>query len=126
MGDNNGFAIFYLETNFPERERAIVQEGHDSIVQDIKASATYIWLYLQRTDLSYDREAVFHNGIRLRIPIEAELGYSWNKKVKIEEPFSYEGVCKALKECNDLRQQEIDEEERIKKDADVASLLQTI
>lgn len=111
VGDNNGFAVCELETELPVEERAIIQECHDSIVQDIPAVSSNIWDYLQRTVVAYNRTITFHNGIEINIPVEAELGYSFKDTVKIKD-FTYESVCAALKECNAMREQELDEKRK--------------
>jgi hypothetical protein len=106
VGDNTGFAVYELETIYPKEERRIVQEGHDSIVQDIPAKADIIWDYLQRTIKSFDRTIRFYSGIEINIPVEAELGYSFGETIKIKD-LSYDGVVQALKYCNDLRDAEL-------------------
>ena len=108
VGDNNGFAVSYLESSLPTQDRAIVQECHDSIVQDIRSDAKTIWSYLQHTTRAYERVIRFANGIEINIPVEAELGYNFRDTVKIKD-FSYEAVVKALAVCNAMRDQELDE-----------------
>lgn len=95
VGDNTGFAVFYLETNVEPGRRAVVQEGHDSIVQDIPRDSDTIWNYLQSTIAGFNRKIRFHNGIEVEIPIEAELGFDFNTTVKIKD-LSYDGVVAAL------------------------------
>jgi DNA polymerase I-like protein with 3'-5' exonuclease and polymerase domains len=99
IGDNTGFAVSYLETVLDPRDRAIVQEGHDSIVQDIPCDAPTILEYLQKTQRSFDRRIVFHNGIEVNIPVEAELGYDFDLKVSIDS-FDEAGVRTALDKLN--------------------------
>lgn len=91
VGDNTGFAVLNLESSYPITERFIVQEGHDSVVQDIEDDSENIYKYLLRTELAFDRLIKFHNGIELKIPVEAELGYDFNTTVKIKE-FTLAGV----------------------------------
>ena len=125
VGDNNGFAVQLLETTLPPENRAIVQENHDSIVQDIPAKAVIIWEYLQRTVRAYDRTIKFYNGIEINIPVEAELGYNFANTFKIKD-ISYEGVVQALKKCNELREKELNEkrtQEEHQKLMDLASSL---
>ncbi len=97
VGDNTGFAVQYLESTLPMENRAVVQEGHDSIVQDIICRADTIWEYLQHTIKAFQRTIKFHNGIELEIPIEAELGYNFKDTLKIKD-MSYNGVVECLKE----------------------------
>ena len=94
VGDDTGFALFQLESDYDERERAIIQEGHDSLVQDIPAKEDSIWTYLQRTIKAFDRPIRFSNGIEINIPIEAEIGYNFEQREKIED-MSFDGVREA-------------------------------
>jgi DNA polymerase I-like protein with 3'-5' exonuclease and polymerase domains len=99
VGDNTGFAVYDLETSSIQ-SRAIVQEGHDSIVQDIPNTSESILQTLERTTKAFDRRIRFHNGIEIDIPIEAELGYDFDLKVGIET-FDRTGVERALAKLND-------------------------
>jgi len=85
IGDNTGFAIFELESSYPVNERYVVQEGHDSIVQDIPDDADTIYKTLLRTNNAFDRTIRFHNGIEIKIPIETEIGYDFATTVRIRE-----------------------------------------
>jgi len=95
VADNTGFALLELETRYPPEERRIVQEGHDSLVQDIPDTYDAVYEALLRTDLAFDRKIRFHNGIEIKIPIEAEVGYSFAEKVKIKS-FTLQGVKAAM------------------------------
>lgn len=112
VGDNTGFAVQYLETVLPIEERAIVQEGHDSIIQDIPSNGDVIWRYLLHTMDSFSRTITFHNGISIEIPIEAELGYNFAETVKIKD-MSFDGVMEALKKVNEIAKKHKDEEQVI-------------
>lgn len=105
VGDNTGFSVLKLETDYPVEERYIVQEGHDSIVQDVKDACESIYKRLLRTQGSFVRTIKFHNGISVDIPIEAELGFDFNTTVKIKD-FTRESVRLALEELKDLRAKE--------------------
>lgn len=119
VGDNTGFAVAYLETALPFEKRAIVQEGHDSIVQDIPKSADELWYYLQETVKSFERKIRFHNGIEVEIPIESELGYDFGKTVKIKD-HSYDGIVEALDRLNKSIEKEKDEKTQITESEAVA------
>jgi len=108
VGDNNGFAVFNLETSLSNSERKLVHENHDSIAQDIPADPATVWFYLQATVRAYDRRIRFHNEIEINIPVEAELGYNYADMFKIKD-MSYDGVVATLKRCNELREQQQDE-----------------
>jgi hypothetical protein len=99
VGDNTGFAVSYLEQDCFGDERAIIQEGHDSIVQDIPSSIESISRYLERTVKAFDRTIRFHNGIEINIPVEAELGYDFDLKVGIDT-LDEAGIRKALDKLN--------------------------
>lgn len=125
VGDNTGFAVSYLENSLPVEERKIVQEGHDSIVQDIPDDTETIWHYLKITEKSFDRDIRFHNGINVRIPIEAELGYDFNRTVSLKE-ISKEALEEALKEIRAIHQAEIEAEEKQKDAERMQQLVATI
>lgn len=101
VGDNTGLAVLGLESNYPVEERFIIQEGHDSIIQDVKDNAETVYEYLLRTIAAFHRSIRFHNGIELEIPIEAEVAYSLDESVKIRD-FTLEGVKRALEELREL------------------------
>lgn len=94
VADNTGYAVLELETRYPPEERYIIQEGHDSIAQDIPDDVDSIYETLERTSLAFDRKICFPNGIEIRIPIEAELGYNFKDTVKIKS-FTLAGVREA-------------------------------
>ncbi|SRR6266567_915319 len=107
IGDNTGFTVLKLESNYPIQERSIVQEGHDSIVQDVRADVETVYKYLLRTAGAFVRSISFHNGISVEIPIEGELGFDLNTTVKIKE-FSLVGVKEALDRLKEeVHQQEV-------------------
>ena len=102
VGDNTGFAVLNLETKYPLEERRIVQEGHDSIVQDISDDTETVYRYLLRTVAAFDRRIKFHNGIEVQIPIEAEVAYDFATTVKIRS-FDRAGVKEALDKLRSKR-----------------------
>jgi len=102
VADNTGFALLDLETRYPPEERYIIQEGHDSLVQDVPDTYDAVYEALLRTDLAFDRKIRFHNGIEIKIPIEAEVGYSFAEKVKIRS-FTLQGVKDAVEKARDRR-----------------------
>ena len=103
VGDNTGFSVLILESDYPERY--IIQEGHDSIVQDVPANVANISQCLQRTAASFDRVVRFHNGIEVNIPIEAKLGYSFHEPVKLKD-FSESAIAAVLQKLNEERNAE--------------------
>lgn len=95
VGDNTGFAVLALETKYPSEERFVVQEGHDSIVQDVPDNTETVYKYLLRVQSAFARRIKFHNGIEVEIPIEAEVGYNFAETVRIKE-FTRQGVKEAI------------------------------
>jgi DNA polymerase I-like protein with 3'-5' exonuclease and polymerase domains len=97
VGDNTGFALYQLESISEDKgeEGVIVQEGHDSIVQDIPADTGTILRYLERTLKAFKRTITFHNGISLEIPIEATLALDFNNEIEIES-FDEKGIEDAM------------------------------
>ena len=100
VGDNTGFSVLHLESAYPQEERFVVQEGHDSIVQDIPDTEGSVLRTLGRTQKAFNRTIRFHNGIELEIPIEAEVGYDFKDTVKIKS-FTLEGVHEAIQKLRD-------------------------
>lgn len=112
VGDNTGFAVRDLESKYTLEERCIIQEGHDSIVQDVPDNVSTIFRYLQRTEQSFNRVFRFHNGIEIQIPIEAEIGYDFKTTVKVKS-FTEEGIRTAHQELEaELEKQRKEEESK--------------
>lgn len=86
VGDNTGFAMHYMESEskLPLLHRFVVQESHDSLVVDIPDDKDIILAALLEFEKAFDRDIIFHNGIKIKIPIEAEIGYNWADTVKIK------------------------------------------
>ena len=100
VGDNTGFAVLAMETKYPVGERFVVQEGHDSIVQDVPENIETVYKYLLRVGESFKRRITFHNGITVEIPIEAEVGYDFQTTVKVKE-VTRAGVKVAIEKLRD-------------------------
>jgi hypothetical protein len=95
VGDNTGFALLSLCSQSGTAGQYIVQEGHDSIVQDIPDDVEKVYQVLLRTCGAFDRVIRFYNGIEVKIPIEAEVGYDFQTTVKVKD-FSRAGVKAAI------------------------------
>lgn len=94
VGDNTGFAVYDLETEIrPKTPPAVIQEGHDSIVQEIPNNVDTIWDYVQCTIQAFNREVRFTNGISFTIPVEGELAYDFYKTITLK---NYESGSKRL------------------------------
>lgn len=101
VGDNTGFALEELQLN-PVHGIDVVQEGHDSIIQEVTYTPTgsnsdvdLLCVALERTVESFVRPITFYNGITVDIPVEAELCYNFAKKVKIKS-LDRKGIIEAL------------------------------
>ena len=84
IGDNTGLAVLYLSDRYNGRDY-IVQDGHDSICQEIPDQWERLREVFIATREAFTRTITFHNGIEIVIPIEAELGYDWRNTVKVKE-----------------------------------------
>jgi len=84
VGDNTGLAVLYLEQH-PIDNSIVVQEGHDSIVQDVKYDIDTIWAALQNIEKAFDREIVFDKDFKFKIPVETEVGFSFSRTVRLKE-----------------------------------------
>lgn len=100
VGDNTGLAIIYIN----DFNDYILQDGHDSIVQECPDNENELIQVLERTGQGFARDITFHNGITVRIPIEAELGYDWKHTVKLKE-YSPDALQVAYKELQLQREE---------------------
>lgn len=100
VGDNTGLAILYLDgVNI-----YVIQESHDSICQEIPDTEHDLIETFHQTKNAFNRDIIFHNGIKVNIPIEGKLGLSWKDTVSIES-FTEEGVVDAYRKLKELREQ---------------------
>jgi len=81
VGDNTGLAIVFLDAC----NDYILQDGHDSLCQEVPEDEALLAKCFKDTKKAFNRIIVFHNGIDINIPIEAELGYDWKHTTKLEE-----------------------------------------
>ena len=109
VGANTGFSVYALESIYPSAERRIVQEGHDSIVQDVPNERHTILEYMRRTEEAFKRKITFHNGIEIEIPIEAEIGYDFETTVSLDN-MDEAGLIKALDKLNEKRELKMQKE----------------
>lgn len=100
VADNTGFAIMRMHEK--GTDKFIVNECHDSLAQDLPADPHLIYQQLLNTEMAFNRTFRFYNGIEIQIPIEAELGLSFDEKVKIKK-HTYEGVKEALEKLRDMQ-----------------------
>lgn len=91
IADNTGFALFLLET---QHRSFVVNECHDSIVQECDDNIGELIRIYGATQQAFDRKIRFHNGIEINVPIEGEIGYNFKDTIKIQ-PFTEEGLRNA-------------------------------
>lgn len=115
VGDNTGFTVFALETGNEETRGCIIQESHDSIIQEINDTPDAIWEFLAATRKASERKIKFHNGIELEIPWESELGYDFhhtealkNSKTKSKklEDITYSDIQSAWYKLQEYKEQQ--------------------
>jgi DNA polymerase I-like protein with 3'-5' exonuclease and polymerase domains len=77
VADNTGFAVFELSCNYDSKgqKNQIVQEGHDSIIQEVWSDPVPIYEKIQETREAFRRVIVI-NGISFEIPVEGEIGFT--------------------------------------------------
>jgi hypothetical protein len=105
VGDNTGFTVASLDEGLADGLSSdfIVQEGHDSIVQDIPDSIESVLFHLRRIEKAFSRKIRFHNGIEIEIPIEPSIGYDFNEEVVIKT-FDESGVRAAMEKLREKRE----------------------
>lgn len=115
VGDNTGFAIFELEYGKEQGNNYVVQEGHDSITQEVNVSCDEVWTRLQQTINSFKRTFRFHNGIEIEIPVEGELGFDFASTITLKnqrtgskklEDITYPDLQAALYKVQELKEKE--------------------
>lgn len=115
VGDNTGFAVHALETGDIAYRGHIIQEGHDSIIQEIDDSVDTIWSFIQETKKAFDRNIRFHNGIEVNIPVEGEIAYDFASSITLKSSItgtkklsdlSYPDLQKAWYKLQELKEQD--------------------
>jgi hypothetical protein len=83
VGDNTGFAVLYLD--IISHLNYIIQEGHDSIIQEVPDNIESLEHVMLETGKAFKRTLRFYNGIEVEIPIEAELSYNFEDKIALKD-----------------------------------------
>jgi len=96
VGDNTGIAVLFLDAC----NDYVIQEGHDSIVQELMDSLQELLKVYEDTTKAFKRVIKFDNGIEVEIPLEGKLGYDWYNTVEIKD-WSPAGVEEAYKELHE-------------------------
>lgn len=116
VGANTGFTVYELETGSEQLRGKIIQESHDSIIQEIDDNVDSVWNFIQGTRKAFDRNFTFHNGIVINIPVEGELGYDFNYTVALKssktktkklEDLSYQDVQAAYYKLKENQEKEL-------------------
>ena len=117
IADNNGFAVYKLESGDYKTRGNVIQEGHDSIIQEVDDSVDAIWTGIQKTKTAYCRTIRFHNGIEVQVPTEGEIGYDFYgtetfkssiTKTKKLEDLSYADVQASYYKLQEYREKQRD------------------
>lgn len=117
VGDNTGFTIYDLGILAREDKLpfSVIQESHDSIVQEIDEDPQTIWEYVQRTREASKR-VIRIGDIEFEIPWEGELGYSFAEsetlfsaehKTKKLVDLSYQDITTCLHKVQEAREKDI-------------------
>jgi hypothetical protein len=96
VGDNTGLAVSFLSCC----NDYILQDGHDSICQELPDMEQELRKVFNDTKKAFDRSITFHNGIEINIPIEGQIGYDWKHKVALKE-YTEDALMIAYKELRD-------------------------
>jgi hypothetical protein len=81
VGDNTGLSILYCERNKPG---LVIMDTHDAVTLEVDDRYEDILRGLELLRDSFDREFVFPNGTRIKIPIEYTLGYDLKNEVELD------------------------------------------
>ena len=93
VGDNTGLAVTEIEKS----NHYILQDGHDSLCQEVPDSEQELINVFKATEKAFKRVIRFHNGIEIEIPIEAQISYNWKDKIKLDH-YTEEDLMKAYNE----------------------------
>lgn len=98
VGDNTGLAVLNLSLTY--NNNFIINEAHDSIVQELPDEMDVLERVFKETSSSFHRNIRFYNGIEINIPIEAKLSYNFEDEVSLRD-YSIESLHEAY---NELKQ----------------------
>ena len=122
VGDNTGFAVFALETGNDATRGHVIQECHDSIMQEIDDNVDSIWDHIQAAKKAFDRTIRFDNGIEINIPVEGELSYDFSQGVSLKSgstktkklsDISYSDVQAAYYQLQEIKQKEAQDGQKV-------------
>lgn len=82
VGDNTGLAILHCESTTPG---LVVMDIHDAIVLEVDDNVEAVHQGVRLLTNAFDRELPFPNGLKIKIPIEFELGYDMKGMAKCDD-----------------------------------------
>lgn len=98
VGDNTGLAVLDLG----RCNDFVIHECHDSIGQEVPEDYNVLLKVFDDTRTSFDREITFHNGITVKIPIEAEIGYDFKNTISLKN-YETQDLKLAYEQLRDTR-----------------------
>jgi DNA polymerase-1 len=81
VGDNTGKAALWMEEHLPG---LVLMESHDAIVLEVLDNDDDILRAITELQKAFDIELTFPNGLKLKIPIEVEIGYNLEDLTKCD------------------------------------------
>jgi DNA polymerase I-like protein with 3'-5' exonuclease and polymerase domains len=99
VGDNTGLSILFCEQ---KSHGKVIMDTHDAVTLEVNDEEEEILAALELLRDSFDREFTFPKGTKIKIPIEATLGYDLRNEVEIHD-FSDSSIYSAIQEVKRKR-----------------------
>lgn len=80
VGDNTGLAILFCEDKAPG---LVVMDTHDAVTLEVDDDFDSVLRSAQLLTNAFDRELPFPNGLKIKIPVEHEIGYDMKEMKKV-------------------------------------------
>jgi hypothetical protein len=119
--------VFALETGNDATRGHVIQECHDSIMQEIDDTVDSIWDHIQAAKAAFNRPIRFDNGIEINIPVEGELSYDFSQGVSLKSAstktkklsdISYSDVQAAFYQLQEIKQKEAQDGQKVASELD--------
>lgn len=91
IGDNNGLAVLYCQTNCPG---IVLADGHDSMLLEVEDNPDRLLFGMKLAEQAYDRIIKFPNGFEVRVPPDFRIGYTMKGLRKCPLPDTEEHLTK--------------------------------
>jgi hypothetical protein len=88
IGDNNGLAVLFCQTNNPG---SVLADGRDSMLTEVEDTFDAVIAQMKLLLQAYDRIIRFPNGFEVKIPIDFRIGYSMKGLRKCPGPLKETG-----------------------------------